>query len=106
VTRGVQVIEEPVDLLPSVQCLELRRGDAEKQVRLREDGAAAVHPDEDVEDLVQLLAVLQVVADQSVIVNDSVQRCQGVECTAVGRKSSLLDVLEDRGPRVRNLEDV
>ncbi|MEJ7936134.1 hypothetical protein WG907_18020 [Sphingobium sp. AN558] len=59
VADGIYLVNEFGDLLTCVLVLPLGRGDGQQQVGIIELGAAAVYADEDIENLVEVLAALQ-----------------------------------------------
>ena len=67
-TNGVEIVDEAMHFVAGVERLELCGGDAEQEIRFRQDRPATVCPDKDIKDLVKFLAVFEVETDQSFLV--------------------------------------
>jgi hypothetical protein len=89
----VEFVDEPVDGLARIVLDPLGGGHREKKVGVGEDGASRVDPDEDVEDLVELLRFLEEEVHRGGDVYDLVQAGQNMAGGVVVR-----DPLTLKGP--------
>src|SRR6202035_901864 len=63
-SAGVELLDQRTDLLAGVPVLPLVGGHGQKQVRVRQGSAAAVDPNEDVQDFVRVLVGFQVIVNR------------------------------------------